>query len=379
MISEVWLIAKKEFIQIWRDKRSLLLVFLPIAVLPITNLMAGVFSGAVLDESKQTVLIVDQVKSDYYKELKSDMKKEFNYRFEEANDISSETNHNNTDLIIEIMDTKTVKILSKSSVASASTAMKISEYLDDYINKKIENELTRLNIGNEINNVNIIQSEIDGEKSLTESYDSISAIIMISMMFQGVTIYACDMFAGEREKKTLELIFLSRANRKSIIIGKYLALLIVGAISYIITFLSYYITLPLSTTNFNCFEFVIKKLNFNTSIMMISLAAMLILSVGMYIVISLVSKNIRQAQFLNQIVSFIPSGLGFILLLGGTRNVGSLSAIVPFYNLVIVYMSALQENVDITYSVISIITTLLIAMIMMSVSFKLIKSEKVLI
>lgn len=378
MINKVLLIAKKELIQIWRDKRSLILVFLPIAVLPVINSMAGVFNGTALNENKQTVIIVDEVKSDYFKELKSDMKKQFRYRFEDVNNISEATDYKNVDLIIEIVDKRTMKLLSKSSIISASVAMKVSEYLDDYINKKIENEITRLNISGKINNVNIVQSELEGENTLIESYDLISAIVMISMMFQGVTIYACDMFAGEKEKKTLELILLSTVNRKSIILGKSLALLIVGTISYIITCTSYYISLPLATDDVNFAEFGFNKINFSTGIMLISLAALLILSVVMYIMISLFSKNIRQAQFLNQIVSFIPSGLGFIMLFDGTRKAGRLSAIVPFYNLVNVYMCTLQEKVDIVYFVISIITTAFLIMILMCVSYKFIKSEKVL-
>ena len=127
---------------------------------------------------------------------------------------------------------------------------------------------------------------------------------LIMGLFVGSMYLAIDTTAGEKERKSLEPLFLNPVSRTSILSGKLAATVSFGLLTLVLTLIAFKLTLPF---------YPMKQLGMSLTLGMGDLLVMLIVLIPLAVlagsvqtIIAAFSKSFREAQTYVSVVMFIP-------------------------------------------------------------------------
>lgn len=119
------------------------------------------------------------------------------------------------------------------------------KFYNTLLNKSYE-DIYQLNLKDENNNI----------ANTSNSISNIFVPIVLAMLiFQNISSFANDIFAGEKVRKTLELL-LSGVEKRAIYCGKSLTLLILSMINLIFSLGTYYISFDFTESGLQQFKFM---------------------------------------------------------------------------------------------------------------------------
>ncbi|MGL5764647.1 MAG: ABC transporter permease, partial [Sarcina sp.] len=247
MSNMIWLVFKKEMTDLFRDRKSFLsAVILPIFLLPIMMFILGGSassnSNAVKDGLKiafvgQQNSVIEQVLQEQpnvevinTSNPKQALQNQEIYLYVDVPqnfDSTLQSKEGTANLSIYYDNTS-----QKSQIALATVDGIINQYNQDMVNARLkglgvkESVLTPINV----NSVGI------GVKSDSEAH-ALQLVAMLLPMFvliyaaQGGAAAATDLAAGEKERGSLEPLLSTRASRSSILVGKLMAITLMGILS----------------------------------------------------------------------------------------------------------------------------------------------------
>jgi sodium transport system permease protein len=149
---------------------------------------------------------------------------------------------------------------------------------------------------------NLVQPFVIETKELTEENDGINLIAMLIPMILALAIgigagpSAADLFAGEKEKKTMEALLMTPVNRMTLLFAKWLTITSIGTITGIITLAVVAFEINLFTENLKA------AVSFGDNIYLIIGAAILIsivysmFTAAILMITSLMGKTIKESQ-----------------------------------------------------------------------------------
>lgn len=157
-------------------------------------------------------------------------------------------------------------------------------------------------------------------------------IIVLSVLMGGLSA-ANDMFAGEKERKTMEALLMTPVKRINIIVGKWMAIASLSAISGVFSVVAFVLSINLFG------EMLSKALNisdnfgiFTVSILVgIIFFALLIASLQM--ILSLLANNLKEAQNYISPISMLIMVPYFILIGISANELTAVHFIIPFFNI----------------------------------------------
>jgi sodium transport system permease protein len=127
---------------------------------------------------------------------------------------------------------------------------------------------------------------------------------LIMGLFVGSMYLAIDTTAGEKERKSLEPLFLNPVSRTSILSGKLAATVSFGLLTLVLTLIAFKLTLPF---------YPMKQLGMSLTlgvgdllVMLIVLIPLAVLAGSVQTIIAAFSKSFREAQTYVSVVMFIP-------------------------------------------------------------------------
>ena len=127
---------------------------------------------------------------------------------------------------------------------------------------------------------------------------------LIMGLFVGSMYLAIDTTAGEKERKSLEPLFLNPVSRTSILSGKLAATVSFGLLTLVLTLIAFKLTLPF---------YPMKQLGMSLTLGIVDLLVMLIVLIPLAVlagsvqtIIAAFSKSFREAQTYVSVVMFIP-------------------------------------------------------------------------
>ncbi|MER3126745.1 ABC transporter permease [Bacillus pumilus] len=215
----------------------------------------------------------------------------------------------------------------------------LQSLLEQYQNQVVEKRLTADQINTsvihpfEVQSVDVEEGD-EGENGMTSMLLSILLpMILVTSVISGALPAALDIVAGEKDRKSIEALFLTPASRLQILIGKWLAVSMFGILSGIVAIGM----LLLSTLLFT--EKLKQALNFGDqmwSIIAVMFAALIIFSfmVSMIeLLLSVVSSSVKEAQsYMSMIITLgvIPM---FFTMRAGATQLDTYYFAVPFLNI----------------------------------------------
>ena len=370
---------KKELRSILRDKKTLitLLVF-PILIPLMIFLYSYIYDNQTQDEfyniavnyelntTEKSLLKDCYLNPKYYKSLSS-MKKAY-----KENEVSGYIDYNKE------KNTYTI-YTNKDSEEGMYVANYVTTYLDSYNNYLAKLYLTGedIDIDKAYNNFDYKIKNLDGENFILEIIFSISFTYIIMSIVLAGTNMATSATAVEKENGTLETLLTFPVKASELIIGKYLATVIVGLIASLIGLILTIGSISIASHLFEMFKTINFSINIETILIGIitCISASLFIS-GLSIAVTSFAKTYKEAQSSSQVLSILTVIPMMVSLIG--IKINTIYYLIPIANYVQLLMDIFSKNFNYLNISIVLISSIIYVIVVISYIIAQYKSEKVL-
>lgn len=387
-LQSIKLIYLKEILDLLRDRRTIIsmLVF-PLLVMPVIFLGLNYFLVRSINraQDKQFNLALKQetglegmamsLEQAGFKVRLSDNPRRAveNKETELGLDVSGETN------------SPTVRIYADQSQLEATVASgRIETVLNRLKEARVKNELQRAGVPESILTPFTVEkvNTAPPQKMSGMFIGTIIGYIIVTFMLMGAMYPAIDMTAGEKERRTMEMLLSSPAGRGEIVLGKILVAITASFMTSTLTIISFGISFFFGMKGFRSArqpQLVMEiPLDAKTFLLMfISIIPMAILSATLMIAIATMAKSYKEAQsYLTPLllVAILPAMVS--LLPGVKLNAGM--ALIPIVN----FSQLIKELMLGDWSWIGFTLTLLSNLVYAAIAFiaavKVFKNERIL-
>lgn len=291
-------------------------------------------------------------------------------------------NFKNADATSALPDIKTFYNPSEDNSGEARTRF-TETYLEEYKQLLLNERFGSLNYAMvfsvDADNPDMIVQD-DG-KATGKILGTIIPYLITILIFWGAMGLGVDTIAGEKERGTIANLLISPIKRVDIIMGKIAALAIVSVLSagvYVISFIGSAVVLSKKSGMGEMFNRL--SLNF-TSLQIVQFVVLLLglvlLYVGIIGFVSLMAKNIKEAQSFIMPVYILVMFAGMITMYSG--DVTSGSYMIPVYNTSAAFKGIFERTITMNQYLTSTIITYAFAGVMVCLMVKAMNSEKIML
>lgn len=291
-------------------------------------------------------------------------------------------NFKNADATSALPDIKTFYNPSEDNSGEARTRF-TETYLEEYKQLLLNERFGSLNYAMvfsvDADNPDMIVQD-DG-KATGKILGTIIPYLITILIFGGAMGLGVDTIAGEKERGTIANLLISPIKRVDIIMGKIAALAIVSVLSagvYVISFIGSAVVLSKKSGMGEMFNRL--SLNF-TSVQIVQFVVLLLglvlLYVGIIGFVSLMAKNIKEAQSFIMPVYILVMFAGMITMYSG--DVTSGSYMIPVYNTSAAFKGIFERTITMNQYLTSTIITYAFAGVMVCLMAKAMNSEKIML
>jgi sodium transport system permease protein len=381
-MNKILVIAKKEFLDTFRDKRTLIrmilipLIAFPVIIQLITKLQssqaekeAGMVLKVAYYENTQGLDIIDRLKSNERYEY---------IAYQDTNKIkedviSKEVNlglYFGEDFQANFQNGKQANYWVVMKGAEREEYERFEEELDHQDSILLSNRM--VSVGKEYSFTEPTNKHIVNLSTLKETIAKYAGgmlpYIFIAFLFMGCMLPAIDMFAGEKERGTIETLLTSPVNRLQILLGKMTVITAMGLISATFALIGLFVSLNMVDSEIidDINKMVTFQLMATLYFLLIPLA---VFFAGVMIPISVYSRSFKEAQSILtplNIVMVLPAMVGFV----PGVELDYTTAFIPIVNVVLATKAIIAGNFDIVLLSITFISLILLAAISVFVSMK---------
>lgn len=291
-------------------------------------------------------------------------------------------NFKNADATSTLPDIKTFYNPSEDNSGEARTRF-TEAYLEEYKQLLLNERFGSLNYAMvfsvDADNPDMIVQD-DG-KATGKILGTIIPYLITILIFGGAMGLGVDTIAGEKERGTIANLLISPIKRVDIIMGKIVSLATVSVLSagvYVISFIGSAVVLSKKSGMGEMFNRL--SLNF-TSLQIVQFVVLLLglvlLYVGIIGFVSLMAKNIKEAQSFIMPVYIIVMFAGMITMYSG--DVTSGSYMIPVYNTSAAFKGIFERTITMNQYLTSTIITYAFAGVMVCLMAKAMNSEKIML
>jgi len=260
-MKKIAVIIKKEFIDIIRDRRSLMMmVVMPIFLIYLVMNISVTLSRSQTKKAEEKTLKVGLITAGNAQEFRAKLLERQDMKIDEsiaAENIDTLIKEKELDFAIVFetnFDQKAqnqkngsgeIKIYYKSSSENRIAKKRIDKMIKQYKEKLLTARLTEMNLDHSFIEP-LIKREIDlatSKEKLGEAIGGFLPYIFVIFCFMGAMYPAIDLAAGEKERATLETLLTSPANRIQIVFGKFVVVTLTGIITAAISILALYMSI----------------------------------------------------------------------------------------------------------------------------------------
>ena len=380
----IFVTIKKEMRSIFRDKRTLMMILGFPMIIAVMIFLYGTMEDTLMgkDDTKYSIGInyeVNEVEEELMKEL-------FlvpNY-YETKEELEKAYQEDTIDsyVIYDEINKKYTIYIDDSDVLETSIASYIATYLESYNRYLGDTKLLEQNISPELiyDNFQIETKSVSGEE-MSDSAMMLKMIMGIAFTYIIVSIslatinMATTAIATEKEHGTLETILTLPITTTELLLGKYLATVLIGLISSLAGFAITIISITISSNYYDIYkDFAISPSVVLLGILTCVVASMVI--AGLAITVTSSSKSYKEAQAAGQALELLSMIPMFVQIL----NIKSTTTfyLVPILSHSTILMDLYSGNINYINLLITIVSSIVYALIIFIFLVKKFKSEKVL-
>ncbi len=347
MRSATWLIFRKEWLDVVRDRRAVFLAFvLPMVLYPVLFLS---FS-AVSQRKQETETLRVGLSGDWTPFLPYlDRKKVI---AEEARFDPETVREGSLALFASFEEGSVILYHAATSPASSEARRRVEEALEGYRNDLIKARFARK--GRDVDPARIISVEPSDVSTPAERSAALLGrllpILLVILLLTGGSFAAMDLVAGEKERGTLETLYLHPVDRGDIVRAKFLVVLVLSFAALLFNFAGFLVAFELGSRLGLGLERIGGGPLLLPPVRVLALALVItaplaVLTSAVLLAISSFARSFREAQTyllpvtLVALVLVIPAALPH-------AELSSIVAIVPIANAALAAREALEGNLD---------------------------------
>lgn len=378
-MNKTLLILKKELREVFRDKKSLaMMLIIPVLIPLIIIGMSALFeSETSTDVNTYNKIGFNYELSDIELEILDSL--EIDYSINDTDALEEEFNNQKINSYITKENNHYVINYDSANIESSGSASLAESFLETYKSVLEENYLSNNNVDIlEFNNLLTYEEKTQEQQNYFANYIVNYAFLFILMAITVSATYpATDATAGEKERGTLETLLTFPIKSKDIIIGKLLSVtlssIITGVLGLILSVLAIlYVG--------NTYDIYSGTELLNAPIIIYALIIIIAYSImisGLCIAIASMSKSFKEAQSALTPLTFIAFFPGMIVFMIDISNNAILS-LIPFINFSMIFTDVINNNLNILYLILMLISTIVIITIVITYIIRQYKSEKIL-
>jgi len=386
-------VYRKEMMEMFRDKRTIFsTIILPFILYPL--LFVGVSSlmmrqTAKLEERGAVIALADSVSNISSEIIVRQLREIENFDFVPVS-AATERLYRDKSVhgVVSIRDSiqsggipvyiVTVK-MDKSTDRGKLIADKVNRALRSAETDLLKFRLAQYGMSTEIvSTINVNQEDTStAQKKLGSLLGAILPYLLIMLLIAGASVVAGDLVAGEKERKTLETLLVSSAQRNEIVLGKYLTVITFALINVAVNLFSLYFSmysiasqtgLQMAGVKFPTSGFLMLFLAF---IPLATLYAAVLLSISTF------SRNMKEARSYEQPILLISMLLAMSSFFPAIELNNGL-ALIPIINISLLFKAVMMSDYKVLHLILTIGSTLLLDVAAIIVTVKLFNNEAVL-
>lgn len=379
MKNNMFNILKKELREMFRDKKSLMMMLIipfmiPLLVIGMSALFEYQMNGIQATYNRVGFAYeTTKVEEELIKELGifgvHGTIEELKTQFDEGKIDSYVTKNGNT-YIINGDDSDNTTVSSRL----------IESYFNAYKEYLQSTYLEKNNIDSkELINIITLEKNIETSENYFANYITVYAFLFIIMAITiSATYPATDATAGEKERGTLETLLTFPIKSKDIIIGKFLSVTISSIITGLLSLILMIAALLISENMFEIYEgtsLMLPPISLIFSIVVIVAYSLLIS--GLCIAVASKSSTFKSAQSALTpltFISFFPGMIAFMINI----ETNLVLSMVPFLNFTMLFTDITNGKIEYINIAAMLISTFIIIAVVLRIIIKQYKSEKVL-
>jgi len=369
----IWHVYKKELLDSFRDRKTILLgIFIPIAMI---LAMVLVFENVLLDpETDDAYRVAIETDDDSFEWFRTLPNIEWIRTDEPEEAVRSGTAVASVRTapgflakVHEMKEAAAVQLMADQGSLKGSGAVGIiKDGLGALREQVLQNRLAILSIN--IGNFHMIEIEeialADGNQSLHLASMILPLMVIMAVMIGGQSA-AVELFAGEKERKTMEALLMTPVSRSAIILAKWLAIATLGFTSGIFAVAGFVVIVAAFTEQMKqVLDFGDQLANL-VSAALVSILFFSLLMAAIQIIFSLLANNFKEAQAYFGPVMFIALAPYFILIGVGVNELKAIHFLIPVMNT----FAFLKELVYGMFSFGDLVLTLLSTAFMVAVMY----------
>ncbi len=372
-------ILKKELRELFRDKKSLMMMLLapiliPIIIIGMTALFNSTANKPIKDYNK---IGFDYELNETEKELAQ--KFQIDYIIKDKETLKTDYENGVIDLYVT-KENNTYILNGYNNDTSTYSLSLINPYFNAYKEILQKEYLENKNINSEevFTLINVENKLIDKDNFIQKYLLNYAFSFVLMAMAMSAIYPAIDSTAGEKERGTLETLLTFPIKSKDLILGKFFATALSSFVTGIISIIVADVSLIIANKNFDIVKAFDLSLSIPTIIfsIIVALGFSLLVS-GLSIALASKSKTYKEAQSALTPITFIAVMPGMLVTMMDISSTYLLAA-VPFINFSLLFDEISSGNLDIIKLIIMFISTIIFIGIVLSIIIKQYRSEKVL-
>ena len=355
-MNKIRLICRKEMRTLFRDKKALLTIFLPILIYPVLLIFFFGFSALIqsnMSEKSSNIALSDNFPQQLVQKFEAESKINLMPALSGLSDLDSNDIDASVVLTQDDLVENYVVYYNSTSDSSQQAANRIRVILNSYsetlrldVLESVELDLDIVSL------VSIEHIELKGETDSRIFSMLLGMILPFIIMLYGITgVYtlSSDLSAGEKERETLETIFSVPVTRFEIIIGKLLACVNVGVISGMVNILAMFPLIFALATAIPDFSIDI-SLNLLLYLVLMLIPVM-IMSSTFFIGLGLIAKTFQESQSYGSVLLIVLTAPTFIVMLPDV-SINQTTLLIPVANALLLMKEAFLGNYNLIHSLI---------------------------
>ncbi|GAA0122529.1 MAG: ABC transporter permease [Clostridium argentinense] len=370
------IVFKKELLDIFRDKKTLMIsILIPLLLFPVmfTLIGKGISKNTTEVMENLEIAIVDKGNSNIREFIKSQK----NVTIIESANIKDDIKNGKIKLAIEIPENFEEKIKNEEisniivsyddvSQSSNVTLGAVKDIIEEYSKEIVSERLKAKNIDQSILTPIQINENKIGEK------DDGGTKIMLSILLPFLLVMYCvsgpipaatDLGAGEKERGTLEPLLTTQAGRMSLLYGKFLAITVLGMLTTAASLGGLLISFNMSSKYFAGSD-VNAPLNFSLDIKVIIIIFILAVLTTMVfgaleLAISIYARSFKEAQTYMTpltIIAIIPAYATYML---DVKSIANFYFHIPLANIICILKELISGVYNIQHIAITLVWTII--------------------
>lgn len=373
-------ILKKELREVFRDKKSLAMMFIIPIMIPLIVLgMSALFESQMNSDNTvyNKIGFAYNLSSKEEELIKS---LEIDKTLGTKEELEDSLKKGDIYLYITKEDNKYTLNYNMSSETGGYASNIANSFLESY-KRLLQNEYllnNNLNPDEVLNIFEISENDIASESFFANYIITYAFLFIIMAITVSATYPATDSTAGEKERGTLETLLTFPIKSRDIIIGKLLSVTISSIITGILSLILALISFKIANNMFTIYETL--PITISISSIIFSIFVIIVYSFfisGLCIAIASLSKTFKEAQSALTPLTFISLFPGMIAFMVGIKS-SILMSIIPFLNFTLVLNDVCVGIFNYNQIFLMFISTIIYISLIIWYIIKQYKSEKVL-